>query len=1052
MNLKDIQDYEALLGISQAIASIQDRKQLLKTIYQRIKPVFPYDSYGLFVLTEDGQYHHELIDAAITDKESTQVAVERQFGAYYHYLHSGSNVETFMQQGPGLFLLKDYMNHLQAPYMYEAGIRQLIAGPLTYAGEAIGMLCFNSNEEDFYTEQHLPLFQAISEQISVAVANVLANEQLREEKKKTEDLLKVTETIANINSAPELIHAIFNKLQQVFPFDETGLFHLDLTNQRERDLIVDYGYDTSVVSDELKQQGLSGWLPLHKLTLYLANNGPVVIDTEELYQNFDHPHFLHIKHIGFQQIIAGPLKKGKETIGLLYFWSKTSHAFDHRLPLFKSITDQLSVALNNVLANEQLQEEKQFKETLLSISEAVARIQDRKELFKVIFERIQPLVKFDDFGLFHLDESGQYHRDLAVADALGGSHNFQANDAGLGDFLPHHNSVAIFIKEGPLVISLKELMKRFPGHAFYPFMEEANLKQIFGGPLIYQGKKIGMLAFNNKQENFYSKQDFPLFQAIADQLAVAIANVLANESLLDKQREKSEQLALNQSLIKIKDFDALLRQICQTIHERVDFDAFSLWIYDEQAVTHHFLLTCAPDGSFQDTTHNLRQRYPDTQESAFSELQQTSLTPRILTGKVFEKVLKTSAINQQRYQFADARSVMEYPIEIHAGCKIRIALSSTRQDAYRLSDLKTFEHYLPPIALAIQNQIAFQKIKELKDKVEQEKESLEEEIQLSYNFEEIIGQSEAVKNILYQVGEVARTDSTVLITGETGTGKELIARAIHGISDRKHNTLIKLNCAALPTQLLESELFGHEKGAFTGAIAKRVGKFEIAHQSTIFLDEIGELPLELQAKLLRVIQEKEFERIGSNRVISVDTRIIAATNRHLPEEISQGRFRSDLYYRLNVYPIPMPALRERREDIPLLIRHFLKLKNKKFGKKIKNVATSTLAQMMTYDWPGNIRELEHVLERAMISSKQNTLYISLPKNEVAFSDDHNHFFKLQSYEDAERELIFNTLKYCNGRISGQGGAAEVLELPPSTLESKMRRLGIKRKHVLGALD
>ena len=944
------------------------------------------------------------------------------------------------------------MNHPQAPLMYEAGIRQLIAGPLTYGGEAIGMLCFNSNQEDFYTEQDLPMFEAIAEQLSVAVANVLANEEVLAEKAKVERLHFVSEVMSSIQHRHQLKYA-FDRIRTVFPFDNAGLFVLTADEQEHYELL-----DNDILGGNETQAQIEA--RYGKYARYPHANSPIahmmqrrvgLYGVVDLVIRFpDYPQSEMIQNSRLQQIIAARLQQGGQVIGLLNLNSNRADRFSEAdFAFFQALAEQMSTVVSNVLANEREQEEKQFKETLLGISEAVASIQNRTNLFKTIFTKIKPVFSFDELGVFVNDETGQYQRDLSVDSEFSISNAFKNQVEG---WMPHDPGINQFMQQGPMIRSLSQLMQQYPDHPHYPMLEAEGLIQIIAGPLKKGSHPFGMLCFWSKQPDLYSKKDFPLFQAIADQLAVALNNVLANESLLDKQREKSEQLALNQSLIKIKDFDALLLQISQTIYGRIDFDAFSLWIYDDRSVIHHFLLMRTPDGSFQDVTYSLSQKYPDTREDSFNELRQTSLAPRILTGKVFEKVLKTSRINQSRYQFVNARSVLEYPIELYEGCKMRIALSSARQDAYRLSDLKTFEHYLPPIALAIQNQIAFQKIKELKDKAEQEKESLTEEIQLNYNFEEIIGQSEVVKNILYQVGEVAQTDSTVLITGETGTGKELIARAIHGISDRKHHTLIKLNCAALPTQLLESELFGHEKGAFTGAITKRVGKFEIAHQSTIFLDEIGELPLDLQAKLLRVIQEKEFERIGSNRVISVDVRIIAATNRHLPEEIRQGRFRSDLYYRLNVYPIPMPALRERREDIPLLLKHFLKLKNKKLGKKIKGLDANTLAQMMTYDWPGNIRELEHVLERAMISSKQNILRVSLPKNGIAFSTDQNHSFKLQSYQDAERELIFNTLKHCDGRISGAGGAAEVLELPPSTLESKMRRLGIKRKHVLEELD
>jgi formate hydrogenlyase transcriptional activator len=317
----------------------------------------------------------------------------------------------------------------------------------------------------------------------------------------------------------------------------------------------------------------------------------------------------------------------------------------------------------------------------------------------------------------------------------------------------------------------------------------------------------------------------------------------------------------------------------------------------------------------------------------------------------------------------------------------------------------------------------------------------------SYPFEEMIGKSKPLLDVFDNINMVSRTDTSVLLLGETGTGKELIAKAIHRLSSRSTKTLVKLNCAALPAQLIESELFGHEKGAFTGAIDKRIGKFEIADGSTLFLDEIGELPLELQAKLLRALQEKEVERLGSNKVIKVNVRIIAATNRQLVEEVSAGRFRADLYFRLNVFPINIPPLRERKEDIPLLATHFLQQMESKLGKVFRGISRDVLQQLQTYDWPGNIRELEHVIERNAILCKGNfiqELHMQKPtvtKTEAGFS--------LQTWEEHEKEYILYVLAQCNGRVSGAKGAAQVLGIPPTTLESKMKKLGIKRQHYPG---
>jgi PAS domain S-box-containing protein len=318
---------------------------------------------------------------------------------------------------------------------------------------------------------------------------------------------------------------------------------------------------------------------------------------------------------------------------------------------------------------------------------------------------------------------------------------------------------------------------------------------------------------------------------------------------------------------------------------------------------------------------------------------------------------------------------------------------------------------------------------------------LQEEIKTAHNFEEIIGTSAAIRKVLQAVEKVAATDATVLVTGETGTGKELIARAIHNLSTRKRGVLVKVNCAAIPAGLIESELFGHEKGAFTGALMRKVGRFELADNATIFLDEVGEIPVELQTKLLRVLQEGEFERLGSTRTLKVNVRVIAATNRDLEQEVREGRFRSDLYYRLKVFPITLPALRDRVQDIPLLVSYFVKKCAAAMGKKVESVPAAAMEMLKSYAWPGNIRELEHVIERAVILSQGPELELGdwMPKGVASTGNG-----SAATLEEVERAHILEVLTQTNWRVSGEKGAARILGLNPTTLEARMKKLGIQR--------
>jgi formate hydrogenlyase transcriptional activator len=379
-------------------------------------------------------------------------------------------------------------------------------------------------------------------------------------------------------------------------------------------------------------------------------------------------------------------------------------------------------------------------------------------------------------------------------------------------------------------------------------------------------------------------------------------------------------------------------------------------------------------------------------------------------------------------------------------------LGSTRRDAFHPDDLNLLNQVAAQFAIALENHNAAAEIEALKQRLAEEKKYLEGEIHSEGIFEEIIGDSPALKQVLSQVTTVAPSDATVLILGETGTGKELIARAIHRLSSRKHAPFIKLNCAAIPTGLLESELFGHERGAFTGAISQKVGRMELAHGGTLFLDEVGEIPLELQPKLLRVLQDHEFERLGSNRTINVDLRLVAATNRDLARSMAQREFRTDLFYRLSVFPVRVPPLRDRREDIPLLVRYFVRKFAARMGRHIETIPKATMKMLAVWPWPGNIRELENLMERSVILSDGNALRV--PVTEMgsertavappAAAPD-------QRLDNAEREHILRVLREAGGVLSGPDGAASRLGLKRTTLQSKMQRLKIKREDYSGHL-
>jgi transcriptional regulator with GAF, ATPase, and Fis domain len=430
--------------------------------------------------------------------------------------------------------------------------------------------------------------------------------------------------------------------------------------------------------------------------------------------------------------------------------------------------------------------------------------------------------------------------------------------------------------------------------------------------------------------------------------------------------------------------------------------------------------------------------------------------PKIFNETDFTELCNSTPIKRVIAKKFQVQSNFVMPLNMTRDAVFIFSFYSRRPDAYTMEHLHLLQRLQPSLELTIDRLLAFDEIKKLSEQLNREKTYLQEEVKTTSNFEEIIGTSHSLLHVFDAVTQVAYLDTSVLLLGESGTGKELVARAIHNLSPRKNKLLVKVNCAALPANLIESELFGHEKGAFTGAIDKRIGKFELAQGGTIFLDEMGEMPLDLQVKLLRVLQEKEIERIGGGQTIKIDVRVIAATNRNLEKEITEGRFRLDLYYRLNVFPITLPPLRERKEDISLLANFFAHKFSKKTGKPFNGIKPSAMEELMQYNWPGNIREMENILEQSFVlNDGKSELQWGRPLSNTIFTANQSATVEalpktLSDVKDlqqsTERNYILNILKQTNGRIRGTGGAAEILNLKPTTLESRMEKLGIKKMH------
>ena len=508
-----------------------------------------------------------------------------------------------------------------------------------------------------------------------------------------------------------------------------------------------------------------------------------------------------------------------------------------------------------------------------------------------------------------------------------------------------------------------------------------------------------------------------------------------------RQAQESVMLELSNLLLANMDIRKLLGAFSASMRQLVPHDVATLGIYDEAEAKMRvqFFL-----GSDESTAHQGDVLLdPDASPAGHAFRTRQPVVLQRLEGAPFP------AASLAHHTRLGMRSGLWVPLVHRERVLGALAVSSRNEGAFSQHDADVLGQIAGQVAMAVNNALAFKQIAELRDRLSQEKQYLEEEINLEHRFDDIVGESTGLRNVLSQIETVAPTDATVLIQGETGTGKELLARAIHRLSARADRTFIKLNCAAIPAGLIESELFGHEKGAFTGAIARKIGRLELAHEGTLFLDEIGEMPLDLQPKLLRALQEREIERVGGARPIPVNVRLIAATNRDLAKMVAEKEFRSDLFYRLKVFPVFAPPLRERASDIPVLVRHFVARHSRRMGKSIETIPPLAMEALVRWKWPGNIRELENFLERAVILSRGPVLHVPLAEiEEMEEEEDDAEAAGNPTLQAAEREHILRALREAKGMVGGASGAAARLGLKRTTLNSKIKKLGIERSEYM----
>ena len=699
-------------------------------------------------------------------------------------------------------------------------------------------------------------------------------------------------------------------------------------------------------------------------------------------------------------------------------------------------------------------------EALLRVSEALSSCREPEGLSRILADHLRELIQFDYFDVLVFKENSDDVEWHVMGDG-----QVPSFDVPIEETQGWH----VYRTQEPLHIADWSTDVRFPPLKELLKKRGFTLGSAIRVPLTTAHRRLGSLGIASQDRNAYLSEDVTFLELLGRQVALAIDDVLnvrkseAGRSELERQNARLKLLLdLTNRITSNLDLRELLRSIAASVRQVMQCDCVGISLPDSESGGFRLYALDLPES--KGLIHE--ELLFSASERPIARVLET-LTPVMMNG------IDPAAYSLETYQRIIGEGFNSHCLVplVNRGHAIGVlGLSRREENSFSEDDAEFLTQVAGQIAIAVENALAYREISELKDKLAQEKLYLEQEIRSEMHFEQIIGTSSALKHVLELIETVASSDSTVLLLGDTGTGKELIARAIHDHSRRQQRTFVKLNCAAIPTGLLESELFGHEKGAFTGAISQKVGRLELADQGTLFLDEVGDIPLEIQPKLLRALQEREFERLGSIHTKKVNVRLIAATNRDLEKMIAEREFRSDLYYRLNVFPIRIPPLRERREDIPLLVRYFVQKAARQMQKQIETIPAATMKTLTNWDWPGNIRELENFIERAVILTRGRSLEVPVaelskvkmdaPADKLRSGQDDiarivretlsevNHGGPrnaAREYDENQRQEIMRFLRESNGRVGGADGAAARMGINRTTLLSRMKKFGLYAK-------
>jgi formate hydrogenlyase transcriptional activator len=1022
-----------MLQVTTAVVSQLDLQELLQVVSSSIREVMGADTAGV------GLYDHER-------GELRAYATDFPSGPGFKIPFEGSPGGLAFTSGQPVFLNKPDVVRFYSDFakqVFEAGYRSGGSIPLIAQGRKLGVLGVASKRESAFSNEDKELLVQVANQVAIAVDNALNFERALKAEQEVKHQLERSRLMLEINNATvshldlrELVRVTAACLREVLQHEIVGLSLYDAETSQLRAYAYDFP-DKRFFIEEGTPVPLEGSVG----GLAFISGHPVFfnrVDPTAYVSDFNK----RLIEAGVQSGGCVPLVVHGRKLGVLGVASFREDAFpEEHQQLLGQISSQIAIAVDNAInferarrAEQEAIRQSKHLSTVLQINNAVVSQLDLHELLQVISQSLRKTLHNDTTGVALYDAESNKLRMVMTdfpeqMELVEESYLIPLEGSAMG---------MAFTSGEPVYFDHFDLEK-FPSD-FTCRSYEAGLRSACNIPLIAHGRKLGALGVASKRPSAFSADDIELLCQSASQIAIAVENALNFERTRAAEEEAKRQserrqllLEINNAVVSHLDLRGLMQIISASLRRISRPDVVGLALYDPDT---NQLRAYAYDSL--DKHFAIEEGTPIPLESSLSGAAFTTGQP-IFHDRIDEERFQSDF--SKRFRAAGLKSGGVVPLIAHGRKLGTLSVASYREANLNEDEKELLGQVASQVAIAVENALAFREIETLKNKLASEKLYLEDEIRTQHNFEELIGESQTFKRILKQVETVAPTDSTVLICGETGTGKELIARAIHDLSARRERTLVKLNCAAIPTGLLESELFGHEKGAFTGAISQRLGRFELANRGSLFLDEVGDIPLELQPKLLRVLQEQEFERLGSTRTQKVDVRLIAATNCDLEQMVADRKYRSDLYYRLNVFPITIPPLRQRRDDIPALSRFFTQKYARRLKKQITAIPSETMAALTNYHWPGNVRELEHFIERAVILTRGSDLEVSLAELK---SSEPVATTELATLQDAERNHILRVLEETNWVIGGASGAAARLGMKRTTLQSRMQKLGIAR--------